>query len=348
MNVARSRILGFGILLLMLMPMLAACGGSTTGGVTTGIKICLAADTGGLNDKSFNQLANAGLTKAETDFHVQGVVKVAKTGDDYVPNLTDFATQSCGLIVAVGFLIQPAVGKVSQQFPNIHFAVVDGGATDANFAPLVPSPSNVQSLLFKEEEAGALVGVIAGMLEKDGATPKKTNTVSTVGGQKIPPVDHYIAGFQWGAAQEVPSIKLLNTYSNDFSDSAKCRDIANQQISAGSEIVFQVAGGCGNGALQAAGQNKVYSIGVDNDQKDVDPSVIASALKHVDVAVYNAIKAANSGQFQAGETRFSLANDGVGYAPGNITLPADVTAEVTRVAGLIKAGSVTVPNTVSS
>jgi basic membrane protein A len=322
--------------------MLSACSnGSTT---KQAIKICLAADTGGLNDKSFNQLANDGLLKAEHDFGVPAVVKVAKTGDDYVPNLNDFATQGCGLIVAVGFLIQPAVGQVSQSFPNIHFAVVDGGATDANFNPV--TRANVQSLLFKEEEAGALVGVIAGMLEKDGLTPKKTNTVSTVGGQKIPPVDHYIAGFQWGAAQEVPNIKLLNTYSNDFSDSAKCRDIANQQISAGSEIIFQVAGGCGNGALQAAGQNKVYSIGVDNDQKDVDPSVIASALKHVDVAVYNAIKAANNGQFQAGETRFSLANDGVGYAQDNITLPADVTAEVTRVEGLIKAGSVTIPNTV--
>jgi basic membrane protein A len=345
MRLTRSRILGFGILLLTVVPMLTACGGAATSTVPPGIKVCLAADTGGLNDKSFNQLANEGLLKAETDFHVQGSVKVAKTGDDYVPNLTDFATQSCGLIVAVGFLIQPAVGQVSQQFPNIHFAVVDGGATDANFNPV--TRANVQSLLFKEEEAGALVGVIAGVLEKDGLTPNKTHRVSTVGGQKIPPVDHYIAGFQWGAKQEDPNLKTpLNAYSNDFSDSAKCRDIANQQISAGSEIIFQVAGGCGNGALQAAGQNHVYSIGVDNDQKDVDPSVIASALKRVDVAVYNAIKAANSGQFQAGETRFSLANDGVGYAPGNISLPADVTAEVTRVASQIKSGAVTVPNTV--
>lgn len=342
MSRTRMRLVALATCLMLLLPVLAACGGTSSAGSTTAKKMCLVADTGGLNDKSFNQLANQGLEKAKTDLGVQGEVKVSKSADDYVPNLTDFATRKCDLIVAVGFLIQPAVGKVSQQFPNIHFAVVDGGATDDNFNS-VPR-SNVESLLFKEQEAGALVGVIAGMLEKTGKTPKKTNTISTVGGRKIPPVDHYIAGYQWGARLEVPGIKLLNGYSNDFTDSAKCRDIANSQIANGSEVVFQVAGGCGNGALQAAGQNKVYSIGVDADQKDVDSSVIASALKRVDTAVFSAIKDANDGKFKSGANIFSAKNDGVGFAPGNIALPSDVTAEVNKVLDQIKSGAVTVPD----
>src|SRR5262249_23690991 len=158
-------------LLVVIVPTLAACGGSSSAGAATKKKICLAADTGGLNDKSFNQLANEGLEKAKNQLNVTGEVKVAASADDYVPNLTNFATAKCDLIVAVGFLIQPAVGKVSKDFPNIHFAVVDGGATDDKFVPLSPAPTNVESLLFKEQEAGALVGVIAGMLEKLNQTP---------------------------------------------------------------------------------------------------------------------------------------------------------------------------------
>jgi basic membrane protein A len=162
-------------------------------------------------------------------------------------------------------------------------------------------------------------------------------------------VDHYIAGFQWGAKLEDPTVKTLNGYSNDFTDPAKCRDVANSQIAQGSEIVFQVAGGCGLGALQAAGQKGVLSIGVDTDQKDADGSVIASALKRVDTATYDAIQDVVHGAFVGGAIIFSLKNDGVGYAPGNNAstyITSDVQAELDKVTAQIKSGDVTVPNTV--
>jgi basic membrane protein A len=325
---------------------LAACGTTTSSPPAKVINIGLVTDIGGLNDKSFNHLAYVGLEKAKQDFGIKDHVVESKTGDDYVPNLTNFASLGYDLVIGVGFLMQAAVGTVSGQFPNVHFAIIDGAGTDANFVDL--KHTNVQSLFFKEQDAGAMVGVIAGMLEKDKAAKKNGNVISAVGGVSIPPVNHYIAGYKWAAAMEDPGIKVLVGYSNDFTDPAKCKTVANAQISQGSDILFQVAGGCGLGVLQAAGQAGVYSIGVDADQKDADPSVIASALKKVDVAVYTAIKSVVNGNFQGGALTFSIANDGAGYSLDNLTLPSDIQAELTKVQGEIKAGTLTPPDTIPS
>src|SRR5665213_1456048 len=257
MRQSQIRYLGLAAAALLLV---AACG-STTGGTASPaakvVKVGLVTAIGGLNDKSFNHLADVGLEKAKTDFHIQGDVTESHTGGDYVPNLTHFATLNYDLVIGVGFLMQQAVG--------------------------------------------AMVGVIAGMMEKDKLTPGKTNVISAVGGVSIPPVNHYIAGYKWAATMEDPGIKVLVGYSNDFADPAKCKTIANAQIGQNhSEIVFQVAGGCGLGALQAAGQAHVYSVGVDADQAGADPSVIASALKKVDVATFTAIQAEVNGTFASG------------------------------------------------
>jgi len=322
--------------------LLAACGssGTSTPPAKT-FKIGLVTDTGGLNDKSFNHLADVGLEKAKTDLHIQGDVVESHSGDDYVPNLTNFASKNYDLVIGVGFLMATAVGTVSGQFPNVHFAIIDGAGTDAQGNDL--KHPNVESLYFKEQDAGAMVGVIAGMLEKDGKAKKNAHVISAVGGISIPPVNHYLAGYKWAATMEDPSIKVLIGYSNDFADPTKCKGPAQSQIGKGAEFVFQVAGGCGVGALQAAGQAKVWSFGVDADQKDVDASVAASALKKVDVAVYTAIKNEVNGTFTAGANTFSLANDGVGVQVDNLTLPADVKAELDSVAAKIKAGTLTPP-----
>jgi len=335
-----SRILSFGILLLMLVPALAACGGGSSTTTKT-IKVGLVADEGGLNDQGFNQLANQGLEKAKTELGVQGDVKVSLSGADYLPNLTTYASQGFDPVIAVGFNMGPAVGKVSGDFPNTHFIIIDGAGTDAQFNDL--KHTNVESLFFNEQDAGALVGVVAGMLEKSGTSPKHSHIIGAVGGKKIPPVDHFIAGYQWASKIEDPTVKVLVQYSDDFADSAKCRDIANGQIAKGADIVFQVAGGCGLGVLAAAGQKGVYSIGVDSDQKSKNPSVIASAVKRVDVATFNAIKDFKEGNFKSGADIFTLKNDGVGIAPGNITIPADIQTEIDKVTADIKSGAKTVP-----
>ena len=323
-----------------------ACGSSSGSGGTTPTpakqyKIGLVTDIGGLNDKSFNHLAYVGLQKAITDFGVKGDVTESKTGDDYVPNLTNFASKNYDLVIGVGFLMQTAMGTVSGQFPNVHFAIIDGAGTDDKFNDL--KHANVESLYFKEQDAGAMVGVISGWLEKNGQAKKNKHVIGAVGGISIPPVNHYIAGYKWAATMEDPGIKVLVGYSNDFTDPAKCKGVANSQIAQNSDIEFQVAGGCGLGVLQAAGQAGVYSIGVDADQKDADPSVIASALKKVDVATYTAIQNVVKGQFQGGALTFSIANGGAGYLADNLNLPADLQTELTKVEGEIKAGTLTPP-----
>jgi len=352
------RLLSLGVALTLAV-VLAACGSSAGTGATPTpklIKVGLVTDTGTLADKSFNHLAGVGLANAAStgnictsltckgQLGIQGDVTESHANSDYVPNLTNYATRGYDLVIGVGFLMAESVGTVSGNFPNIHFAIIDGVGTDASGTDL--KHANVVGLLFKEQEAGALVGTIAGVLEKDNAGAKKKNTIGSVGGIKIPPVDHYIAGYQWAAKQVNPTIKTLNGYSNNFSDPTKCAGIATQQISQGADILFQVAGGCGNGVLTEAGKEGVWSIGVDADQGGVDKSVIASALKRVDVATFSAIKDVKNNAFKGGVTLFGLANDGVGYQADNGTLPADVMTALTDMTSKIKSGSVTVPDTV--
>jgi basic membrane protein A len=294
-----------------------ACGSSndntTSGGAAASstapqgkkIKVGLVTDIGGLNDRSFNHLAYVGLQRAEKQLGVQGRVLISKSNADYVPNLSTLAQQRYDLVIAVGFLMTDATGTVAKKFPNVKFAIVDSSPS-----LMKGKPTNVEGLLFTEQEAGYLVGYLSGLYAKDN----KATTVSSVGGQKLPAVDHYIAGFQAGAKAADPSIKTLNGYSQSFTDQAKCKEIALNQIAQGAKVVFQVAGGCGLGVLDAAKEKNVQAIGVDADQGYIGPQVFSSALKKVDVAVFNAIKAAQAGQFTGGQDiTNTVKSGGIGY-----------------------------------
>ncbi|HVG76264.1 MAG TPA: BMP family ABC transporter substrate-binding protein [Thermoleophilaceae bacterium] len=294
---------------------IAACGGDDddSGGSNTSsssdsggksIKTGLVTDIGGLNDRSFNFLANKGLEDAESQLGTQGRVFLSKSNGDYIPNLQTSAQQQNDLTISVGFLMGDATATVAKKFPNNDFAIVDFSA-----AALKGKPTNVEGLLFKEQEAGYLAGYLAGLWAKDN----NADTISSVGGQKIPPVDHYIAGYQKGAKDANPSIKTLNGYSQDFVDQAKCKEIALNQIAQGSKVVFQVAGQCGLGALDAAKEKKVQGIGVDADQSYLGPHILTSALKKVDVAVFDAIKSASDGKFKGGsDVIASVKSGGIG------------------------------------
>jgi basic membrane protein A len=191
-----------------------------------------------------------------------------------------------------------ATTQAAKAFPDSNFAIVDSA-----FDPAIP---NAQGLLFKEQEAGCLVGVV-------GALTSKSGTITWVGGQKIPPVDRFIAGYEFCAKDANPDIKVSGSYSDDFVDQAKCKEIALDQISKGSDVVFQVAGGCGLGALDAAKQESVWGIGVDADQSFLGDHILTSAQKKVDVAVFDTIKKASDDGFEGGGvTSYGLKEDGVG------------------------------------
>jgi basic membrane protein A len=301
------------------------------------VKVGLVTDIGGLNDRSFNSLANKGLEDAKSTLGATGRVLTSKSNADYVPNLSTLAQQKYDLVVGVGFLMADAVTTVAKKFPDTNFAIIDVDATT-----MKGKPKNVQGLLFKEQQSGYLAGYLAGLYAKDN----NITTVSSVGGQKIPPVDHYIAGYQAGAKAANPSIKTLNAYSQDFVDQAKCKEIALSQIARGSGVVFQVAGQCGLGALDAAKEKGKQGIGVDADQAYLGDHILTSAIKKVDVAVLDTVKQVQDDKFTGGvNTTFEVANDGAGL--GKISAAGSMYQEqIDKVTATLKDNSVTPPDKV--
>jgi basic membrane protein A and related proteins len=297
------------------------------------IKVGLVTDIGGLNDRSFNQLANEGLERAKSELGVEGRVLTSESDADYVPNLSTLAQQKYDLVIGVGFLMSESVNTVSKQFPDINFAIIDfpQGA-------LKDKPANVRGLLFKENEAGYLVGYLAALVTKEKGGDQ---VISSVGGQKIPPVDAYIAGYQAAAGEAASGMKTLNGYSQDFVDQAKCKEIALNQIAEGSQVVFQVAGQCGLGALDAAKEKGKQGIGVDADQGYLGDHIMTSALKKIDEAVFTTVKEVQDGSFKAGtDNVFDVKSGGVGY--GEVNAEGEkYTSQVDEVEGKIKSGEIT-------
>jgi basic membrane protein A len=324
----------------------AGCGGgdegdtsgaasSTPSETTAGeaISVGLVTDIGGLNDRGFNSLANQGLENAKSQLGVEGDVLESKSDADYIPNLSEFGQKGSNLVVSVGFLMTDATAQAAKAFPDSNFAIVDSA-----FDPAIP---NAQGLLFKEQEAGCLVGVV-------GALTSKTGTITWVGGQKIPPVDRFIAGYEYCAKQANPDIKVSGSYSDDFVDQAKCKEIALDQISKGSDVVFQVAGGCGLGALDAAKQESVWGIGVDADQSFLGDHILTSAVKRVDVAVFKTIESVQNGTFTGGGvTTFGLAEDGVALGKVSSEVPQDVLDTAEEYKQKILDGELDIPDTVN-
>jgi basic membrane protein A len=335
-----------GLLALSAAALLAAgCGNSsssssstnsatTTAAASGGKKpyVVLVTDIGQLNDHGFNQLAYTGLKKAQAELGIRGDVYQSPASSDYIPNLTQAARKGADLVISVGFDQADSIAKVAKQFPKTDFAIIDVDWND-----LAGKPKNVLGLVFKEQEVGYLAGYLAGLVEKS----KGGHTIGSVGGQKQPPVDRYIAGYQAGAKAADPGIKLLNGYSQEWVDQAKCKTIAQNQISAGANIVFQVAGGCGLGVLDAAKQDKVWGIGVDADQAYLGPQVLTSAMKRVDTSVYATIKQGLDGTFKGGRNSvFSLENQGVGLGKISGKIPEADVKKVQTVATQIANGTI--------
>jgi len=336
------------VALVLCTAFVAACGSDdeeSSGGSASAtpaqkkIKVAMVTDIGGLNDRSFNALAYKGLQRAKADLGADIRVVTSKSNADYVPNLSSLARQKYDLVIAVGFLMAEATDKVARNFPQTSFAIVDFPQ-----AGLKSKPANVQGLLFKENEAGYLAGYLAALYVKQKGGEQ---VISTVGGQKIPPVDAYIAGYQAGAKKANPEIKTLNGYSQDFVDQAKCKEIALNQIDEGSQVVFQVAGGCGLGALDAAKEKNLQGIGVDADQAYLGSHILTSALKKIDNAVLQVVKEVQGDQFKKGtDTVFDVKSGGVGL--GKVSAEGEgIKAEVDKVSEQISGGEITdIPNEV--
>jgi basic membrane protein A len=317
----------------------AGCGGSgkkpsagTTTQAGTKVKVGLVTDVSGLNDRGFNHLSYVGVQRAQSELGIDSSVYQAKSALEYVPNLSTFARQGYNLTIGVGYTEATAIDTAATNFPKSKFAIVDVDQTEEPH-----KPPNLLGLLFREQETGYLVGYLAGLEEKRRPGP---DMIASVGGQKQPPVDRFIAGYQAGAKAADPGIKLLNGYSQDFSDQAKCKQIALNQIEQGAGVVFQVAGGCGLGALDAAKEKGVWGIGVDADQSFLGPYILTSAVKRVDTAVFLAIKSVVDGTFKGGNMIFGLKRNGVDIGKISPKVPRSEVAAVNKIRAEIISGKI--------
>lgn len=304
------------------------------------IKVGLAYDIGGRGDQSFNDAAAAGLDKAKAEFGVETKEAEATGGEPESAKeerLRALASAGFNPVIAVGFAYSPAVAKVAKELPDTQFAIIDDAAAVGD---------NIANLLFAEEQGSFLVGAAAALKSESG-------NIGFVGGVDVPLIHKFEAGYEAGAKEVNPDVKIQVKYLTQppdfsgFGDPAKGKTAAAGMYDAGADVVYQAAGGSGGGVFEAAKAAGAMAIGVDSDQYNTaDPAVrdviITSMLKKVDVAVYDFISTVVDGNFAPGTVTYDLEKDGVGYSTTGGAID-DITDKLDDYKQQIIDGSITVP-----
>ena len=273
-------------------------------------KAALVSDIIGFNDAGFNRNQLKGLNAAVKKVGGTAIPLVSHSTSDYAPNFNAAIRQGANIVVAAGFLLANTEATYAKQFPKVNFAITDYPVEAPPFADKKGKVlfKNVEGITYAANESGCLVGVLAAnMAKKLGG-----NTIGAVGGIKIPPVDIWIAGYRFCADKAVPGTKVLVQYSNDFGKEDLCKAVAENEIGQGAKVLFQVAGGCGIGALKAADAANLWGIGVDVDQYALAKNVLTSGVKRVDQGVFLAIQQVKAGKFNGGgDLVYNLKNGGM-------------------------------------
>ena len=297
-------------------------------------------DVGGRGDKSFNDAAYAGLDSAKRTLGIEFQTLETGEGADREAAMRQLAATGSQLVFGVGFLFSDDIKTLAQEFPNVKFACVDYTVKQGEALP-----PNLLALKFKEEEGSYLVGALAALLSKTG-------TVGFVGGMEIPLIKKFEAGYRAGVTAVRPNAKVIVKYAGStgtaFKDPTKGKELALSEYHQGADIIFHASGSTGLGVFEAGRELKKLAIGVDSDQYDEAPGVVlTSMVKHVEVAVFNTIRAAQAGQFQGGIKVFGLAEDGVGWVYDDRNkgqIPDAVKAKVDSLRGEIVAGRIVAPS----
>jgi len=342
-------------------------------------KVGLVVDLGGRGDHSFNDAALRGLeTWAAGKKHEGGQYVAAspeeikasitsdlanlqppitpqpiepqviqsKSPEDYEPNLQLLVDMGVDLVIGNGFLLEPSVETVAKANPKAQFLLVDSVLLDSENKPY--SLPNVRTVTFKEHEGSFLVGALAGLVSKTGK-------VGFVGGMEVPIIKRFETGYRAGVKTTNPQAEktLMAVYTGSFDKVAVGKQVAQDLIKKGADVIFQAAGADGLGVIQAAkeanaaGKN-VYVIGVDSDQSHVAPKVVlTSMLKHLDLAIYTATRDLAEGKFAAGDQTLGLKEGGVGYADIRVDFPgkAEALQKVEALRQRIISGELKVPAT---
>ena len=296
-------------------------------------KVGLITDVGGVNDGSFNQSSWEGLERAGEELGVTVNYLESATDADYAPNMETFIDEDYDLIISVGYMLADATRAAAEANPDTKFAIIDDSSIDL---------PNVTSLIFHAEQASYLVGYVAGLTTK-------TNNIGFVVGMTNETMNQFGYGYCAGAIDANPDITVQQMNANSFADSATGKSMANAEITNGADIVFQAAGATGLGVIEACQEAGVYAIGVDSDQSSIAPNtVLTSAMKRVDNAVYEAVQELIDGTLEGGVKTFDLAAGGVDIAPSQDLISEDVIAAVDEVKEKIISGDVVVPDNKAS
>ena len=339
---SKKRLLPFGLAALIAV-LLTAVGfvSSGTAAPQATFKAGLVSDVGRFNDKGFNQNQLTGMKRAARQLKIQYRAVESRSAGDYLPNMASLARSNFNLVISAGFLLADATEAVADQFPNTKFAI-----TDYPVEAFKKKHTNIEGLTYATNQNSYLIGCLAA---KVAARQGKKN-ISVVGGQSIPPVVIFAAGYKAGAQKCVPGTTVQIQYSEDFLDQAKCKNIGTNQIDAGSQVVFSVAGPCGLGALDAAKERGKWGVGVDVDQSFLGNYILTSAVKRVDQGIFLAVQGAKSGKGYKGgkDLVFNLKNKGVGL--GKISkkakIPASWLKQINTLKQQIIAGKIKPPTTV--
>jgi basic membrane protein A and related proteins len=310
----------------------------------SGVKVGIVFDVGGRGDKSFNDGAYDGATRAQKELGAQVRFIEPAEGPDREAGLRLLASEQMDVVIAVGFIFTDDITQLAREYPNVRFADVDYSiATDAKGRPIMP-PANLAALTFREEQGSFLVGALA-------ALESKTHTVGFVGGMNSPLIQKFEYGYRAGVKYVCPTCRVIVQYAgvtpDAFRNPGKGKELALSQYAQGADIIYHASGSTGLGVFEAARQTGNYAIGVDADQYFEAPGrILTSMVKHVDVAVFQTIERVKNGTFRGGIYELGLAENGVGYvydAHNSMLIPPTIQTRLDSIRQGIIRGSIRVP-----
>ncbi len=332
-----KKILALALALCMIFA-LAACGSSNNNAAPAAssdakIKVGMVTDVGGVNDKSFNQTSWEGLQAlAAEDSTFEVNYLESKTDADYQTNINTFIDEGYDLIICVGYMLADATREAAEANPDQLFAIIDDSSIEL---------PNVACLMFAQEQASYLVGLVAGSVTE-------SKIVGYVQGMAFDAMHLFGIGYITGVLEACPDATVLQYNANSFTDSAIGSTAAKDMITKGADVIYHAAGGTGMGVIEACNEEGIWAIGVDTDQSGLAPEhVITSAMKRVDVASQDISKAVKDGSFTPGVHMYDLSNGGVDLAPTRDHIPADVLEMVEAAKAAVIAGEKSVPTNVA-
>ncbi len=298
------------------------------------MKVAMITSESGLGDRSFNDMMNEGMKKAQADLDTDYVVIQPRSISEFQSSLARAAGQGFDLIVGSSFDMIKPMQTVAKAFPNQKFGLLDVGPDSLG--------PNIASTVTKDWEGSFLVGAIA-------AKVTKTGTIGFVGGKDIPIIHRFYIGYYYGAKMADPKVNVLESYSGTFTDPAAGKEYTLALINQKSDINFAVAGATSAGVIDAAKSTNTFAIGVDSDQNYLAPGhVLTSMVKRVDTQAYDMIKSAKDGTFKGGSVSYyGLKEGGVAAAMDEYNkglIPDDVLKQIDELKAKVISGDIVVPN----